>query len=306
MAAATRTAAASPHHSARRRRARSSGGGGPYPGSKPAGATSSEPVAGSAGCGWTWWTWSSTTVAAAASENVRQQLALVLERGDQLVGVGVARGRVLGERAQHHGVERRRHGGVQLARRTRRGGDLLEGDRDGRLALERHDAGEQLVEDHADRVEVGRGADGVALRLLGREVLGGAHDRARERHVGGARAGDAEVGDARASLLVEDHVVRLEVAVDDAAAVREACGAQDLHDDVDSAVCRLERRRPRARSPSASVRRRTPWRCSRCRSTRRGRRSRRCWGATARRRWRPRGGSARRTPGLRRSGGAGS
>jgi hypothetical protein len=49
----------------------------------------------------------------------------------------------------------------------------------------------------------------------------------------GAR--DAEVGDARAALVVDDHVVRLEVAVDDAATVGEARRAQDLNDDVDRA-----------------------------------------------------------------------
>ena len=218
--------------------------------------------------------------------------------------VGVARGGVLGERAQHDRVQRGRQRRVELARRARLGGDLLEGDRHRRLALERHHPGQQLVQDHPDRVEVGGVADRVALGLLGREVLGGAHDRAGQRHVRGARAGDPEVGDARAALLVEDHVVRLEVAVDDAAPVGEARGAQDLHDDVDRR--RRGRAGPvRARSPSASARPRTPSRCSTCRSTRRDRRCRRCWGATARPRWRPRGGSARRTPGLRRSGGAG-
>ena len=73
----------------------------------------------------------------------------------------------------------------------------------------------------------------MPLRLLGGEVLRGPHDRARQRHVRGARAGDAEVGDARPALLVDDHVVRLQIAVDHAAAVREARGPQDLHDDVD-------------------------------------------------------------------------
>ena len=63
---------------------------------------------------------------------------------------------------------------------------------------------------------------GVALGLLGGEVLRGAHDRAGKRHVRGAGAGDPEVGDLRAALLVEDHVVGLEVAVDHPAAVREA------------------------------------------------------------------------------------
>ena len=52
-----------------------------------------------------------------------------------------------------------RHRGVQRARRARLGRDLLEGDRHGRLAVERDHAGEQLVQDHADRVEVGRLAD---------------------------------------------------------------------------------------------------------------------------------------------------
>ncbi len=36
----------------------------------------------------------------------RQRVTLALERGDQLVGVGVALGRVLGQGTQHDGVER--------------------------------------------------------------------------------------------------------------------------------------------------------------------------------------------------------
>ena len=108
-------------------------------------------------------------------------------------------------------------------------GDVLERDRHRAVAVERHAAGEQLVEDDADRVEVGALADRVALRLLGREVLRGAHDRPGLRHVRRAGAGDAEVGDLRAALVVDDDVVRLEVAVDDPALVREAGGAQDLH-----------------------------------------------------------------------------
>ncbi len=73
----------------------------------------------------------------------------------------------------------------------------------------------------------------MALGLLGGEVLGGAHDRAGQGHVRGAGAGDPEVGDLRAALLVEDHVVGLQIAVDHPAAVREARGVQDLDDDVD-------------------------------------------------------------------------
>src|SRR3712207_495041 len=86
-----------------------------------------------------------------------------------------------------------------------------------------------------------RSAHRRALRLLGRQVLGGAHDRAGLRHVRRARARDAEVGDLRAPLGVDDDVVRLEVAVDHAALVGEARGAQHLDDEVDRAD-RVQRR----------------------------------------------------------------
>ena len=100
--------------------------------------------------------------------------------------------------------------------------------------------GEQLVEHDPDRVEVGARVDRVALRLLGREVLRGAHDRAGLGHVGRAGARDPEVGDLGAPLVVDDHVVRLDVAVHDPAPVGEARGLEDLDHEVDRER-RLER-----------------------------------------------------------------
>ena len=47
-----------------------------------------------------------------------------------------------------------------------------------------------------------------------------------------AGAGDAEVGHDRLALVVDDHVLRLEVAVDDAVAVGEARALEDLADQV--------------------------------------------------------------------------
>ena len=76
----------------------------------------------------------------------------------------------------------------------------------------------------------------MPLRLLGRQVLGSAHDRAGLGHLGGAGAGDAEVGDLGVTEVVDDHVVRLEVAVDHAVAVGEARGLEDLRADVDHAL----------------------------------------------------------------------
>ena len=103
-----------------------------------------------------------------------------------------------------------------------RDGDLV-------LALERHVAGEHLEEHDAQRVEVGLAGDGAAERLLGRDVVG----RAEHAAVGGQallvqRAGDPEVRDLRRALLVDEHVLRLDVAVDDLALVRGAERARDL------------------------------------------------------------------------------
>ena len=97
-----------------------------------------------------------------------------------------------------------------------------------------------------------RRVDRTALRLLGREVLRGAHDRARLGHVRGTGAGDPEVGDLGAALVVDHHVLRLEVAVHDPALVREASAAQDLHREVDRD--RLGSSGPRSRTTSLSVR----------------------------------------------------
>ena len=100
--------------------------------------------------------------------------------------------------------------------------DLLHRDRDGALALEGDPSGERLVEHHPDRVEVGDRGHVHALRLLGREVVGGPHHRAGLGDLRDAGAGDPEVGDDRLALGVDDHVLRLQIAVDDPVAMGEA------------------------------------------------------------------------------------
>ncbi len=78
-----------------------------------------------------------------------------------------------------------------------------------------------------------RGVVVLALRLLRREVLGGPHHRAGGGDVGALAAGDAEVGDPGAAVVVDQHVLRLQVAVDDPLAVGEARGVEDLAGEVD-------------------------------------------------------------------------
>ena len=92
-------------------------------------------------------------------------------------------------------------------------------------AAHRVDAREALVEHERERVEVGALVDPVAVGLLRGHVGERADDvaRARQRRVAG-QVRDAEVGQLRrrargARAVGDDHVLRLDVAVDDAAAV---------------------------------------------------------------------------------------
>src|SRR5215207_4764350 len=125
------------------------------------------------------------------------------------------------------------HVGAPLRNRRRSFGEVLQRHRHRAVALERQPPREQLVEHYADRVDVRRGRDRVALRLFGRQVLSGSHDRARLRHLGRARPRDAEVRDLGVAVLVDDHVVGLEVPVDHPMAVGEAGRLEDLGPDVD-------------------------------------------------------------------------
>ena len=158
-----------------------------------------------------------------------------LEVLDELLGGLIAVLRVLGQGAQDDLVELRRYLRPQARGRLRQLVHVLHGDLDRRVAGERHLAGQHLVEHDAGRVEVGGGRHRRAARLLGREVLRGAHDRAGLGHLRGAVPRDPEVGHlqprlVRLHLLVggDEDVVRLDVAMDDPVAVREAEGLEEL------------------------------------------------------------------------------
>ena len=161
-----------------------------------------------------------------------------VEVGTELVGAAVALRGLLEHRVRDD--ERERVGHVRRERLQRRGrvGDVLHRDRDRRVALERHAAGEHLVEHDAERVDVGLRADAAAARLLGREVLRRADDRADLGHLRIAGVRDAEVGHLDAPVVAHEHVVRLDVAVHDAVLVRVAQPGEHLHGDRDGALGR--------------------------------------------------------------------
>src|SRR5207249_3485577 len=83
-------------------------------------------------------------------------------------------------------------------------------------------AREKLVQDRTEAVDIRRRCQGLlALGLLGRHVAGGADDGTALRLASAAlhALGQAEVGDMRLTLAVEEDVAGLEVAVEDAALV---------------------------------------------------------------------------------------
>ena len=87
--------------------------------------------------------------------------------------------------------------------------------------LERRLAGDELVQHDPERVDVAALVGRIAFDLLRRHVRRRAEHRAARGHARVAdRAREPEVGDADAALLVDEHVLRLEIAVDDALGVR--------------------------------------------------------------------------------------
>ena len=105
-------------------------------------------------------------------------------------------------------------------------------------------ADQHLVEDDAERVDVGAGIDSLSHRLLGGDVVGRAEDAPGRRHpVLLELPGDPEVGQFGPSLGVDEDVLGLDVAVDHVAGVGDAEAAGDL-DRVGDRVLGLERADP--------------------------------------------------------------
>ena len=163
----------------------------------------------------------------------------VLQNGRQLVGNGLHRRKTFRRFLCHHlqadGLDAFIHFGTQLAR----AGRLLAQDlahHDHHRPLERQPAGEQLVENHAEAILVGRRTDllGIAFDLLGRHERRRADDDARLRQAEIALAaglpGQAEIHNDRLVPLVDHDVGRLQVAMHDGVVVRLLQGQGQLAD----------------------------------------------------------------------------
>ena len=95
-------------------------------------------------------------------------------------------------------------------------------------------AGDEVIEDRAEAVDVGGGGDVADFSggLLRGHVRGRAEQRAGERagrdRLGVEALGDAEVGDVRDAVDVEEDVRGFEVAMEDAATVAVMDGAAQV------------------------------------------------------------------------------
>ena len=109
----------------------------------------------------------------------------------------------------------------------------------GAVGLERHSAGQQFVKDQPDGEDVRAGVQFFRPRLLWRHVLDRAQHGAGLGHaVGLQRSRQAEVHHRHASLAVAHDVAGLQVAVDDALAVRRLQSGAHLLDDFHGLVRR--------------------------------------------------------------------
>jgi hypothetical protein len=107
-----------------------------------------------------------------------------------------------------------------VARIGRRFAQAGERDRERIVTGERPAPRQELEQDRAERVDVGRGRDLAALDLLGRHVRRRADEPVAGDSGALAEARDPEVGDRDTPGLADEDVVGLEVAVQHAAGVR--------------------------------------------------------------------------------------
>ena len=91
--------------------------------------------------------------------------------------------------------------GIHLPGLDRGAVDVLDGHRHRRLAVEGGLAGQHLVHDHPQRIEVGPLVHPAASGLLGRDIVDRAERLAGQGALGRGDAGDAEIGHLDAAVL---------------------------------------------------------------------------------------------------------
>ena len=148
-------------------------------------------------------------------DSAKPACEVVPERVEELVCCLEAVLRVLLHALQDDGLKGRIDVRIDLAGRNRLLLHLLDSDRDCVIAVEGDTSCCCLVHDDAEGIEVGGGPELLALRLLGRDIVGRSQNRVVGREMAVLGAGDAEVHDLDVAIRLDHDVLRLDVAVDD-------------------------------------------------------------------------------------------
>ena len=155
-----------------------------------------------------------------------------LERALHLADIRKAVVGALGERAGDDQLDAVGDLGAPRLHARHGSAQVLLGDLDERGAAVGRHPREAVVQQRTQRVDVGAPVERASLRLLGRDVVARAQHPAR---VGQGRgvvdARDAEIGQLGVPIRRQEHVVRLDVAVDDAALVGVGQRRGHLHGD---------------------------------------------------------------------------
>ena len=150
------------------------------------------------------------------------------QREHEFVGILESLRRVLGHRPIDQRLPVR-----EVLRQSRHGFEHVRvRDRETVVALVRRLAGQCLEADGAERIQIGAAVDIAAARLLGTHVVAGTDADAGIGDARGLADGtcDAEVGQHRIAVRVEQHVARRDVAMHEAALVGETERARDSCD----------------------------------------------------------------------------
>ena len=151
--------------------------------------------------------------------------------------------RLLAHRLLQQIGQTRRHIGAPVADRRRLLVDVPHRHGHEILARKRKLSRQELVQHDRERVDIRALLDRSPLRLLGRDVVGAAEHRSGECQAGpdlGGRARDAEVDHLRHPSAVEQHVLRLHVAMHEPATVSVLEPTGDLDAQLED---RLQRKR---------------------------------------------------------------
>src|ERR1017187_3194973 len=143
-----------------------------------------------------------------------------IKRGPERFCGGIAAGRILSEATHYDMVKRRGQLRIVVRRRRRLRGDNLCAHSPDRSTVKGTHAGGHLIENDAEREQVGPAILFVSKNLLWGKIRRGAENGTRARNLGGEPR-DAKIAQLHLAIFGDEDIRRLDVSVNDLAVVRQ-------------------------------------------------------------------------------------